>query len=433
MSRDTLARLSPGQRLAAARARGAQIMPYFRSGLQSLVPVERKGMGTLGVTKHSHLLVDYETLGQWTADEAGAVLLHEYLHVFLNHSDRFEALMRAGACSVADAKDWNYAADAEINDNLIEAGCQLPNIDGDPITPASLNMPANRTAEEYFAELLKRKQEGDGGGAGQSQGPGGWGQCGSGAGNPLPDEPNQAQDGRDPMDQHVQRKQDSGAIQQAAKQSGSGRGRGTVPAGLARAADALLKPAEVPWQEKLGRAARNAVAHVMGHGDYTFTERNRMQHALDQMYGEDAPVLPGEWQPRAEVLFAVDTSGSIGDVQLHKVCSEADSVLRNLGGARMTFVSIDATIHTVARVKSVKELRAGLAGGGGTDFRPVFDLVGKLKPKPTIIIFATDGYGPAPEQPPPGVHTIWLIIDGQSPCTWGEHIHVHADAEEVAA
>ncbi len=433
MVHNTLVTLAPGQRLAAARAAAGEIMPYFRAGIQSLVPREMPELGTLGVTDESILLVDYAVLGSFTAKEAGAVLLHEYLHIYLKHTLRYEALLKTGALTESDRGDFNRAADCEINDNLIEAGCTLPKLGGlDPCTPVSLGLTPHRTAEEYVAELLKRKQKGKGGSQGQPPPPG-WGQCGSGAGNPLPGEPEKGDaEGRTEIEQHMQRRQDSGQIQQAARS----KSQGNVPAGLVLAANAMLKPAEVRWQDKLSRAVRSAVTFINGQGDFTFTVRSRMQGPLEMMLGEDAPVLPGEHAPRAEVLIAEDTSGSMGRAQAHKVREEVASILRHMGGAKATYVSIDCSIHTVQRVGKIGEIKA--RGGGGTDFRPIFDALPTFRPRPQIVIFCTDGYGPAPEAPPKGVHTIWLVIDGISPCKWGEHIHVKtsasaADDDEDAA
>src|SRR5687767_12486234 len=107
-------------------------MPYFRTGIQSLVPKEVPGLGTMGVTDGNVLLVDYDVLGKLTAPEAATLILHEYMHRYLQHAERFEKLVKAGVLSRTpeDMKDWNVAGDAEINDNLIEANCPLPKIDG---------------------------------------------------------------------------------------------------------------------------------------------------------------------------------------------------------------------------------------------------------------------------------------------------------------
>lgn len=40
----------------------------------------------------------------------------------------------------------------------------------------------------------------------------------------------------------------------------------------------------------------------------------------------------------------------------------------------------------------------------------MFEKIGELHPRPEILVYATDGCGPAPLAPPPGLHTIWLLV-----------------------
>ena len=414
-----LNRLSdPWQRLSAARLQAYEKMPYFRAGIQSLVPRMVEGLGTLGVTKENILLVDPEVLGQWTGPEAGWVVLHEYLHRFLRHAERWEALCKAGVAVESDRSTWGQATDCEINDNLIEAGASLPSINGGkPITPGLLGVQPHQMAEAYFHELKKRQQNQP---PSPQQKPG-WGREGSGMGNPVPNEPKGDPDARTESDQQIQRRQDAENIRSHQKRN---LGRGTVPAGLALIADALLEPPKVRWQDKFTRAVRRAVEFVAGQGDYTWDRRSHIQPALDVCFGEESPVLPGEHQPRAEVAFVVDTSGSMGQEQRAAACSEAAEILKHMGGARVTFVAIDAAVHVCRRVRSVQEILRNLKGGGGTDFRPAFETLKRAKPRPDIVVFATDGYGPAPTAPPDGMHVIWLVIDGEKPCDWGELIEL---------
>ncbi len=65
-------------------------------------------------------------------------------------------------------------------------------------------------------------------------------------------------------------------------------------------------------------------------------------------------------------------------------------------------------------------------GGGGTNFIPVFEELKKLRRPPEVLVFATDGCGPAPQVQPPGMSVIWLGIGPykQKPCEWGIYIEV---------
>lgn len=433
---DKLERLSPWQRLSASRAKAYEYMPYFRSGLQSLVPVEAEGLRGVGVTEGAQLLIDLEWLGTLTAVEGACVVLHEYLHLYFEHTRRFNEMLRRGVATQDDRGTYNEAADMEINDNLVEAGMKLPLIDGSPMLLATQqDLPPHRTAEEYFVALKKKKQEGKDQGDGKAPPMPGAGHCGSGAGNPLPQEPEQDDEqtpARSPGEQAIQHKRDSEGIQQASER---GSGRGTVPAGLKRFAQASLEPAKVPWQQKLQQAMGKALAEKAGMVDYTWRERARFQGAAEFFYGEEAPVLPGLCAPLAEVALVVDTSGSMGDEQIQRIINEAQGILQNLGGARLTVVACDAEVHALVRVKDAREIKSKLKGGGGTAFEPAFKALDKATPRPDIIVFGTDGYGSYPDHPPVGQQVIWLQIDGKIQAGWGEVIELDkADlAEEQAA
>jgi predicted metal-dependent peptidase len=149
-------------------------------------------------------------------------------------------------------------------------------------------------------------------------------------------------------------------------------------------------------------------------------------------FGEEAPIIPGETAYRAEVAIVVDTSASMGDERLKAVCSEAANIFTHMGGAAVSFIACDSKVHTAERVKTIEELTAGLRGGGGTDFRPVFRALEKMRPRPDVVIFATDGDGPAPTTAPENTKVIWLIVDGQPPCKWGEHICISSEEIEAA-
>jgi predicted metal-dependent peptidase len=89
------------------------------------------------------------------------------------------------------------------------------------------------------------------------------------------------------------------------------------------------------------------------------------------------------------------------------------------------FVSCDAAIADGAtgKIKTAKEAVEKLRGGGGTDFRPVFEYADNLRDPPSVVVFFTDGYGPAPTTAPTGYGTVWMITEGGvPPCKWGTHI-----------
>ena len=62
-----------------------------------------------------------------------------------------------------------------------------------------------------------------------------------------------------------------------------------------------------------------------------------------------------------------------------------------------------------------------------------------MRPRPQVVVFATDGQGPAPTHAPQGVSVIWLLLgdsrkpysgSGYGPIDWGDFITVPDNDEE---
>ena len=209
-----------------ARLVAAEQMPYFMSALFAASPLADPGLGTFAVDRFWRLYMDPALLigpGAWTVQTAGAVLLHELGHLLRDHAGRATALPQPYR-----HLPWNLAGDAEINDDLVAAGIMLPQ----PITPAALGLHDGGLAEDYYTALvpptgtgpLDLTDDDDGGGG-----------CGSGAGCPAvpgeltdPDHPTGAGISSAEGDFVRRRVAMDVTVQIAAK------GRGTVPAGLAR-------------------------------------------------------------------------------------------------------------------------------------------------------------------------------------------------------
>ncbi|HEX3965252.1 MAG TPA: hypothetical protein VHZ03_52840 [Trebonia sp.] len=154
--------------------------------------------------------VDPEVAAGWTAAQFGSVLVHHVSHILRHHPER----ARAAVATPADARAWRHAADAEINDDLIAAGLELP---GHPVVPADFGAPEGKLAEEYFG-LLRRDERSGRPGWKRS---GDWMDWGAGAdGQPRPWDGGGSAgqgDGLDPGEA------DRGRVRLAATASGDGR------------------------------------------------------------------------------------------------------------------------------------------------------------------------------------------------------------------
>ncbi len=197
-------------------------------------------------------------------------------------------------------------------------------------------------------------------------------------------------------------KETAEAIRDAASKS-----PGSVPGDWARLVGDLLAPPRVPWQQRLGKMVRNAVAFRPGAIVTTYNAPSRRQAGIG--YGAGRPVLPRYRAPVPRVAVAIDTSGSMGAAELTEAVVEVRGILKAIG-SDIQFCACDTEVHKSGTARRAEDVIAGLHGGGGTDFRPVFEHLATVKPRPEIVIFATDAWGPFPAVAPPWCKVIWLLV-----------------------
>jgi predicted metal-dependent peptidase len=450
-------KFSPRDKLATARLAARTKYPYFSSALLNLLPKEAPGLGTLGVTEAMVLLWDPEAVDRWTLEHLVGVLVHEVGHVLRAHAQRAKALgivsQEGRVLNNVLARVWNLAADCAINSDLKDAhpecfgkGCKecaaQKCTKGHGVLPSTFGLPDGLTAEAYYAELRQQlekeseeleqllqelgeqlEKEGE---QGEGEGHGGSplrGRCGSCAGNPVRGEEEGkgegGNEGRSEVEVERVRKEVAEAVREVARH-----GRGSVPAGWERWAEATLQPPKVRWQDKLARTCRNAVAWKAGAVDLTHKRISRRQHGIG--VGPGRPLVPALHAPVPQVAVVVDTSGSMGTEELTIALREVRGIMTGIG-ARVTFCACDAAVHELKQVSDWRELPKLLKGGGGTSFVPAFEALSKIRHgRANVTIFVTDGDGECPTEPPPGMRVLWLLTGSHArePTTWGEMIRV---------
>ncbi|MEB3023360.1 MULTISPECIES: vWA domain-containing protein [Mycolicibacter] len=381
-----------------------EAMPYFADALFSVIPVAAPGLGTFAVDKHWRLYLDPARLigqGAWSVTQVATALLHEVGHLLRVHADR-AAVLAQPLSHLA----WNYAADAEINDDLIDAGVVLP---VDPVTPAALGCEPGGFAEDYYAAILGDYQDdpapgsaggngeqADGGeasaGAASDSGAGGQAEFGCGSGSGCEANPGEliAEDtiggraGIDPATADLIREQVAIAVRDHA----GSKGRGSVPAGMRRWADKVLTTPAVPWRRVLRVAIRRAVGQAAGRTDYSMARPSRRSRDV---------LFPGLRGPKIRVAIVVDTSGSMGSGDLAAALAEVEGVLRTAAVARehVTVLTVDAAAAEPQRISRVRDIV--LIGGGGTDMRVGIAAAEALRPAPHVVVVLGDGDTPWPE------------------------------------
>jgi predicted metal-dependent peptidase len=366
--------------LAPARLWAATRFPYLATAIFAAQVSVVPGIGTVAVDDRWRLRVDPELVASWTPAQLGSVLVHHASHILRQHAER----ARVGPAARGAARPWLRAADAEINDDLVPAGLDLP---GHPVVPADFGAPDGRLAEEYF-EMLRDERSG----RPQESRSEGWMDCGSGAdGQPRPwDGPQHS--GLDPWEADLLRRQ---VAQDVIRY---GREAGTLPAGLARWAVDVLSP-KIDWRRLLSAELRRAVADAAGAVDYSYRRPARRTAAVPNV------VLPALRRPVPQVAVVCDTSGSMTEDLLAAALAEVEGLLRSLGLARhVRVLACDTAAGPAQRVSSARQVQ--LTGGGGTDMGAGIAAAYALRPRPAVTVVLTDGYTPWPPQAPRGMRVV---------------------------
>jgi predicted metal-dependent peptidase len=384
--------------LAAGRIWAASRFPYLATGLFGAQVIATPEIGTVAVDEGWRLHADPAVTAEWTPAQLGSVLVHHVCHLLRAHGER------AGVAGVLpeQSRSWIRAADAEINDDLVPAGLELP---GRPVLPGHLGAEEGLLAEQYYAAT------------GQPSPPPaeGWVlDCGSGA------------DG-------CQRPWDSAGgprlppwqarllVRQVAQDCvRHAREAGDVPAGLLRWADELLEPT-VDWRKALAAELRRAVADTAGAVDYSYRRPSRRASVAGDV------VLPALRRPVPEVAVVCDTSGSMTEELLATALAEVEGLLRAVGLARqLRVLACDTAVGPARRVSSARQVE--LVGGGGTDMGEGIAAAALLRPRPAITVVLTDGFTPWPDEPPRGMRVVIGLLGDDAPDApdWARAVRVPA-------
>jgi predicted metal-dependent peptidase len=407
--------------LAAARLWAASRFPYLATGVFGAQVIADPGSGTVSVDENWRMRADPELTAQWSPAQLGSVLVHHVCHLLRTHGERAQAAgAGAGADRARDARNWVRAADAEINDDLVPAGLDLP---GTPVLPRDLGAQDGLLAEQYYAAIRRPAagpEDGRGGettdrsGQGElGDAQGGWLDCGSGA-DGVP-RPGQGPGGLPDWQADLLRRQVAQDVIAHAKLAGN------VPAGMLRWAEEVLSP-RVNWRKVLAAELRRAVFEVSGAVDYSYRRPSRRSAVAGDV------VLPALRRPVPEVAVVCDTSGSMTADLLAMVLAEVEGLLSTLGLARQVRVlACDTAVAPAQRVSSARQVQ--LVGGGGTNMGAGIDAASALRPRPAVTVVLTDGYTPWPSAPPKGMRVVVGLLGPRAPDAppWARAIRVEPD------
>lgn len=179
--------------------------------------------------------------------------------------------------------------------------------------------------------------------------------------------------------------------------------RGLVPLCAERFYDELTEPIN-DWRVILANFIDEEIC------DYSFAPP-------DKRYDSTGFFLPdyNEVEDKVEnILFMIDTSGSVNDELVAKCYSEIKGAIEQFDGhlsGKLGF--FDAAVYEPVDFTSAEELlKIRPKGGGGTRFDIIFDYVNKemQDEPPKSIIILTDGYAPFPDESATnGIPVLWAL------------------------
>lgn len=321
-----------------------------------------------------------------TVLEVVFLLAHELGHKMLMH------MARRGH---RDPRGWNVAGDYVINDMLTEGKI------GEPIKGGCFQAGSRLKTTEEVYDSLPTPPPGGGGGKGYGQGQGGYG-----IGDDLVEEQmSDAEQIAAEQDIQVQVSQAARAAQQ----------RGKLSAGLSRIIEEIIN-SETPWYDKLRHMMQFFVK-----GDYSWKRPNR------RFVGQGVYLPSLDKQPKmGTTVIAMDTSGSINGPVLSQFFGELNKIMEDVLPETTHLIYCDAEAFYGAAFTAdelpITPASQDVKGGGGTSFKPVFEMVEEMGLEPEVLIYLTDGYGDWQTCKDPGYPVIWVSIGTTEGAAFGDVI-----------
>lgn len=421
-------------KLAAARTRLILDKPFL-GALVLRLPMQEASADWCKTTATDARTFYYNSdyIAALSLEQTQFVLAHEALHCALSHFARRQHRLK---------HRWDIACDLAVNPLLIDDGMQAapdtlydPQFEGltaEEIYPSIDDLDDRETHDQHIYDDENQQQQnnnqqnqsGEAAGKDTEQGQQ---DKNSGGGNQPRDEqdkPNEHAGNHAELEENSggaaqppplteSEKQDlsvqwqqrlAGAAQQAIQ-------AGKMGASMARLVDHLLQP-QLPWRMLLARYMTG-----IARDDYSFQRPSRR---------EGAAILPSLRSTQLDLTVAVDTSGSISDEEIAEFVAEIDAIKGQMR-ARISLLACDD--HVSENAPWLFEpwdsfaVPDDIQGGGGTDFRPVFDYAIQQDKAPDLLIYFTDAVGDFPEYEP-AFPVIWLV-KGRTRIPWGQRIQLN--------
>ena len=388
--------------------------PFFSYLLMYLKCIETDQVPSMAVDMNGNLYYNKIWVSGLSEKEVEGVLVHEVLHIVLQH------LLRLGG---RDGKLFNCCNDLIVNDMLVSENMKLPEglvptydhkfkIEEYDYEVEKIN---EKTSEELYSELYRLMKKGNqnsqssGGktivslgdllgnkrfdehryGDGEAEGQGKDGKKEKGKGGV----------GRKLSDEEIKKLEEVWK-DRLASASVYAKQRGLLPAGMERFVDKILD-GKVSWRHKLYK-------YITAELPFDFSWQK--PHKKSQSVGV---YLPSVLKEKIEMVVAVDTSGSIGQEELTQFLGEICNIACSFNNIEMKLIIGDAKLQneydiTNGNIDEIMKLKCG--GGGGTSHEFVRTFIEEKKPNCRLLISLTDGWSDIQNEFPKLPHNCHKII-----------------------
>lgn len=352
-----------------------------------------------------------------TREEQVGLAAHHILHIALRHAPR-GAAMRARLGDRFDSDLWNIAADAILNQVLIDAEYILPRprlllsellLAALPDTAPSEALSVFDVDRLFLRLLNGRPPDGS--------------QTRQGGGTSVSDPAEKARAHArkqafkaDLAEAEAAGAQDDGPQaadwqQRVSQAFSAGRAAG-YGIGAAGHLIADLPASRVPWEAVLRHLVTRAVTQIPRLSPGTPSRRWLARDADARARSAPQPAFEAGWRrdgriPR--IALGIDTSGSIDDTRLRLFTAQIDAIARRTG-AEVHLLAFDEAVQARAVLRPGQGDSAldnlAITRGGGTSFVDIVTVSAGLDPSILVVLTDLDGkFGPDPRRFP----VLWAV------------------------
>lgn len=321
-------------------------------------------------------------------DELMFILTNCVMHHILSHSQR--KLNRKGML-------WQLATDFAINNLLKKSGLKIPK-------GANYNREFRNMYSEEIYEVIKEQNQFEGSNTFEDK----TDNSNEALANTSEESKESIFRNIDKIEKELEEKDEENWEYAATLAKEVAQRKSLMPSGFERFAK-KIKSNNIDWRFEL----YNAINRHM-RNNYAFMPPNKK-------YIYRGIALPSLTSDTLSLVVAIDTSGSIKEDLLGLFIGEFKSIMQNFPSINIELIIADAKVHAHYSFRAGDKLDFPLKGGGGTDYRPVFEFIDANLPMSSMLLYFTDGEGIFPKIPP-SYEVLWALSSNKKKIPFGRKL-----------